>query len=306
MIYTVTLNPSIDYVVYLDKFCEGRTNRTVREDIFVGGKGINVSKVLAELNIRSTAYGFVAGFTGREIERMMENENIAADFIRLASGTSRINVKVNAGSETEINGQGPEISPNEIEQLLQKIEQIQDGDTLVLAGSVPSTLPHSIYEEILNRIDKKDVRIVVDAEKTLLLPSLQFKPFLIKPNRGELSEIFNAALKTEKEIETYARKLQTMGAKNVLISLGSDGAMLIDEYGRRHRSGVINEQAVGTVGSGDSMIAGFLAGYMQTGDYSYSLELGSICANATALSSGLATKEKIDEVSEKFHQQAFF
>lgn len=304
MIYTVTLNPSIDYVVYLDKFCEGRTNRTIREDIYVGGKGINVSKVLTELNIRSTAYGFVAGFTGDEIERELQSENITADFIHLKGGNSRINVKINAGAETEINGQGPKISPNEIEKLLQKIEQIQDGDVLVLAGSVPNTLPHSIYEEILKRIGKKDVMIAVDAEKDLLLPSLRFKPFLIKPNRRELCEIFNAEPQTEKEVETYARQLQAMGAKNVLISLGSDGAMLIDENGTRHRLGVIKEQAVGTIGSGDSMVAGFLAGYMQTHDYSHALKLGTVCANATALSIGLATKEKINEVREKFHQQA--
>ena len=301
MIYTVTLNPSIDYVVYLDKFCEGRTNRTVKEDCHVGGKGINVSKVLAELNIKSTAYGFIAGFTGHEIEKIMHSENITADFIRLASGNSRINVKINAGTETEINGQGPHINKYEIEKLFQKIDQIKDGDSLVLAGSVPSTLSHSFYEEILKRIEKKDVMIVVDAEKALLLPSLRYKPFLIKPNRQELSEIFNVELKTVNEIEKYAGQLQRMGAKNVLISLGSEGAILIDEYGIKHKSGVINEKVINTVGSGDSMIAGFIAGYIKTQDYSYAMNLGSVCGNATALSRDLATKEKINELMEKFN-----
>lgn len=300
MIYTVTLNPSIDYIVHLDRLDTGITNRTTSEEYYCGGKGINVSCVLAELDLDSTAFGFIAGFTGDAIEKGIRNDKIVTDFIRLENGNSRINIKIKADEETEINCQGPYINSNELERLLNKIDRITGGDTIVIAGNIPNTMPDDVYEKILKRIKDKDVRIIVDATKTLLLNSLKYKPFLIKPNRQELSEIFEAEIKSEDDIKKYAKKLQEMGAKNVLISLGQDGAMLIDEFGNRHKAGVINEKVINTVGSGDSMVAGFIAGYEKTGDYQYALKLGSVCGNATAFLSGLATKEKINELLTKF------
>ena len=303
MIYTVTLNPSIDYVVRLDKLTSGITNRTTSEEYYYGGKGINVSLVLAELDLDSTAYGFVAGFTGKAIENGIRNDHIITDFIKLKEGISRINIKIKAGEETEINCQGPHIDEQELERLLQKIDRIQPGDTLILAGSIPNTMPDDTYEIMMQRIGDKDVRIVVDATKQLLVNSLKYHPFLIKPNRQELSEIFNVEVKTEEDIEHYAKELQKLGARNVLISLGGEGAMLIDENGGKHKAGVLKEKVINTVGSGDSMVAGFVAGYVKTGDYGYALKLGSVCGNATALLSGLATKEKINELLEKFEKQ---
>ena len=301
MIYTVTLNPSIDYIVRLDKLVNGITNRTTSEEYYYGGKGINVSCVLAELDMDSTAYGFVAGFTGDAIEKGIRNDRIITDFIKLKHGISRINVKIKAGEETEINCQGPHIDERELERLLQKIDRISAGDILVLAGSIPNTMPDNTYEIMIERIKHKKVRIVVDATKQLLVNSLKYKPFLIKPNRQELSEIFNVEVKTEDDIEKYAKELQKMGALNVLISLGGEGAMLIDEFGNKHKAGVLKEKVINTVGSGDSMVAGFIAGYEQKKDYAYALKLGSVCGNATAFLSGLATRAKIDELLEKFN-----
>ena len=301
MIYTVTLNPSIDYVVRLDSLVTGITNRTTSEEYYFGGKGINVSCVLAELDLESTAFGFVAGFTGDAIEKGIRNDKIITDFIRLEKGISRINVKIKANDETEINCQGPHIEESELLRLLNKVDRIKDGDTLVIAGNVPNTMPDDVYERILERIKGKKVRIVVDATKKLLLNSLKYKPFLIKPNRQELSEIFETEISTEADIEKYAKELQKMGAQNVLISLGGDGAMLIDEFGEKHKQGVLKEKVVNTVGSGDSMVAGFIAGYEKDYSYPYALKLGSACGNATAFLSGLATKEKINELLKKFN-----
>lgn len=301
MIYTVTLNPSIDYVVRLESLVTGITNRTTSEEYYFGGKGINVSCVLAELDLESTAFGFVAGFTGDAIEKGIRNDKIITDFIRLEKGISRINVKIKADDETEINCQGPHIEESELERLLNKVDRINDGDTLVIAGNVPNTMPDDVYERILERIKGKNVRIVVDATKKLLLNSLKYKPFLIKPNRQELSEIFETEISTEADIEKYAKELQKMGAQNVLISLGGDGAMLIDEFGEKHKQGVQKEKVINTVGSGDSMVAGFIAGYEKEHSYPYALKLGSACGNATAFLSGLATKEKINELLEKFN-----
>ncbi len=300
MIYTVTLNPAIDYIMRMDELHMGITNRSNSEEYYCGGKGINVSLVLAELDIPSTALGFIAGFVGDAIDKWVANTYVTTDFIRLKSGISRINVKLKHGDETEINGQGPDIAEDELEALMMKVDHIQDGDTLILAGSIPNTLPDDTYERMLERIADKDVRIVVDATKQLLVNSLKYKPFLIKPNRQELSEIFDADVKTKEDIVTYAKKLQEMGARNVLISLGGDGAMLVDEDGQIHEAGVINEPVVNTVGSGDSMVAGFVAGYEMKNSYSYALTLGSVCGNATAFLPWLATKEKINELLEKF------
>lgn len=301
MIYTVTLNPSIDYVVRLESLVTGITNRTTSEEYYFGGKGINVSCVLAELDLESTAFGFVAGFTGEAIEKGIRNDKIITDFIKLEKGISRINIKIKSGEETEINCQGPHIEENELLRLLNKVDRINDGDTIVIAGNVPNTMPDDVYERILERIKNKKVRIVVDATKKLLLNSLKYKPFLIKPNRQELSEIFETEVSTEADIEKYAKELQKLGAQNVLISLGGDGAMLIDEFGEKHKQGVLKEKVINTVGSGDSMVAGFIAGYEKEHSYPYALKLGSACGNATAFLSGLATKEKINELLKKFN-----
>ena len=301
MIYTVTLNPSIDYIVRLDELKTGITNRTTSEEYYIGGKGINVSCVLAELGIKSTALGFVAGFTGEAIEKGLKNPKITADFITLKSGISRINIKIKAGEETEINCQGPHIDEEELLNLFDKIDNIQSGDTLIIAGNIPNTLPDDVYERIIEKLDGKDVRIVVDATKKLLVNSLKYKPFLIKPNRQELSEIFDTTVKTESDVVKYAQELQKMGAKNVLVSLGGDGAFLVDEFGKVHIEGVINgHKVLNTVVAGDAIVAGFVAGCIDKNDYAYALKLGSACGNATAFLNGLATKDKIDELLAQF------
>lgn len=300
MIYTVTLNPSIDYIVRLDELKTGITNRTTSEEYYIGGKGINVSCVLAELGIKSTALGFVAGFTGEAIEKGLKNPKITADFISLKSGISRINIKIKAGEETEINCQGPHIDDEELLNLFDKIDNIRSGDTLILAGNIPNTLPDDVYVRIIERLRGKNVQLVVDATKKLLVNSLKYKPFLIKPNRQELSEIFNTTVKTESDAVKYAQELQKMGARNVLVSLGGDGALLVDEYGKLHKEGVVKGKVLNTVGSGDSMVAGFVAGWIEKEDYAYALRLGSACGNATAFLNGLATREKIEELLAQF------
>lgn len=304
MIYTVTLNPSIDYVVHIDRLISGITNRTSGEEYYFGGKGINVSHVLAELELDNTALGFVAGFTGEAIEKGTKHPRIATDFIHLKEGVSRINVKIKSDEETEINGQGPHIDDEALAAFMEKTDGIRGGDTLILSGSIPKTMPDDVYERILERIKDRDVRIVVDATKKLLVNSLKYRPFLIKPNRQEISEIFGAEVKDEETTLFYAKKLQEMGAKNVLVSLGGDGAMLLDEFGSVHREGVIRGKVLNTVGSGDSMVAGFVAGCIKTNDYAYALRLGSACGNATAFLPGLATREKIEELMNEFNNKS--
>ncbi len=299
MIYTLTLNPSIDYIVRLKEFVSGITNRTTGEEYYIGGKGINVSCILSELGIQSTALGFTAGFTGEAIENGLREQGIRSDFIRLKNGISRINIKVKADKESEINCQGPHIEQDEFEKLLSMTDEIKDGDTIVLAGSIPKTVADDTYEKILERLKGKDIRIVVDATKKLLVNCLKYKPFLIKPNKQEISEIFSAKVESEEDIEIYARELMKMGARNVIVSLGGDGAVLFAEDGNTYHTGVVKEKVLNTVGSGDSMVAGFIAGYEQKGDYGYALRLGTACGNATAFSPGLATKQKIYEVLEK-------
>ena len=295
MIYTVTLNPSIDYIVRLDSLVPGITNRTTAEEYYYGGKGINVSCVLAELDLESTAFGFVAGFTGDAIEKGIRNDRIITDFIKLENGISRINIKIKAGVETEINCQGPHISEGELERLFSKIDRISDGDTIVIAGNIPNTMPDDVYERILERIKGKDVRIVVDATKKLLLNALKYKPFLIKPNNHELSEITGVRLTNDKEIAAAAHMMQDKGARNVLVSMAGDGALLLDEHGTVYRIGCPRGKVVNSVGAGDSMVAGFVAGYQQSGgDYEAALRLGTACGSATAFSLGLATKADID------------
>ena len=295
MVYTVTFNPAIDYVVHTGEMKLGATNRSEREEMYFGGKGINVSIVLRELGIDSKAFGFTAGFTGEAIEKGLADVGIDTDFVRLEKGNSRINVKIKASEETELNGQGPDIDDKAISALFEKLDKLSDGDTLVLAGSIPSSLPADIYERILERLSGRNIRAVVDATKDLLLNVLKYKPFLIKPNNHELGEMFGVTLNSDEEIETYARKLQEMGAVNVLISMAGDGAMLIDEYGKMHRCGVCKGVVKNSVGAGDSMVAGFIAGVIK-GDYEYALKLGTAAGGATAFSDGLATKEEITEL----------
>ena len=299
MIYTLTLNPSIDYVVHLDRFVSGITNRTTQEEYEIGGKGINVSCILAQLGISSTALGFTAGFTGEAIEKGLIEKGIRGDFIRLKEGISRINIKVRTDVESEINGQGPYIADEDLERLYGKIRKINAGDTLVLAGSVPASMPEDTYERILALLGSKQVRVVVDAADKLLLRCLVHQPFLIKPNRQEISEIFGIDVRTKEQTESCARELMKQGARNVIVSLGDEGAFLFAEDGKTYPSGTLKETVLNTVGSGDSMIAGFLAGYEQTKDFSYALRLGTACGNATAFSPGLADRRKIDEVMAK-------
>lgn len=295
MVYTVTFNPAIDYVVHTAEMRLGEVNRSSSEEMYFGGKGINVSIVLNELGTPSIALGFTAGFTGEAIENGIKAMGIKSDFVRLKNGNSRINVKIKASEETELNGQGPHIDDEALEALFVKLDKLSDGDTLVLAGSIPSSLPSDIYERIMQRLSDRKIRTVVDATNDLLLNVLKYKPFLIKPNNHELGEMFGVTLSEDEEIERYARKLKDMGAINVLISMAGDGAMLIDENGKCHRCGVCKGKVRNSVGAGDSMVAGFLTG-AQNGDYEYALKLGTAAGGATAFSDGLAVKTKIEEL----------
>ncbi len=299
MIYTVTFNPAIDYVIGLNQFNIGEVNRASKEQIFFGGKGINVSWILNTLNVDSIALGFVAGFTGEAIEKGVSAQGIKTDFVFLDNGFSRINVKMKSSKETEINGQGPQINEDDIQKLFTKLDNLKSGDTLVLAGSIPNTLPSDMYEKILKHLSNKGINFVVDATKDLLVNVLKYKPFLIKPNNHELAEIFNVELKSNDDIVTYAKKLQDMGARNVLISMAGDGCILIDEFGKVYTMGVPYGQVINSVGAGDSMVAGFIAGYSQTHDYEYALRLGTASGSATAFSEGLAEKSEIDRLLQQ-------
>ena len=294
MIYTVTFNPAIDYVMQSGEITLGKTNRSVAEEIHFGGKGINLSLVLSELGKDTSALGFVAGFTGDALEKAVEKMGIKTDFIHLKSGNTRINVKLKGEVETEINAAGPRIEADELNQLFEKMELLKSGDTLVLAGSVPASLPNDIYEQIAEKIQNKNIRLVVDATGELLLKVLKYKPFLIKPNKQELEEVAKIELKTEKDIILAANDLKNMGAENVLVSLGEDGALLVADDGKIYKQPAFKVCAVNTVGAGDSMLAGFLAGV--DNGFDYALKLGAAAGAATAALSGLATKEKIEEI----------
>lgn len=298
MVYTVTFNPAIDYVVHTDKMTVGSVNRAKSEKIYFGGKGINVSIVLKELGIPSKALGFVAGFTGAAIEQGIAEKGIETDFVHLDNGFSRINVKIKSGSETELNGQGPAIDNRALDELFQKLDNLSDGDTIVLAGSIPDSMPSDSYEKILEHLSGKKIRAVVDATKNLLMNVLKYKPFLIKPNNHELGEMFGVTLKTNEEIEEYARRLKDMGARNVLVSMAGDGALLLDENGETHICGVCKGTVKNSVGAGDSMVAGFIAG-SEKGDYEYALKLGTAAGGATAFSDGLAQREEIFKLLEQ-------
>lgn len=296
MIYTVTFNPALDYVVFLDNLKLGDVNRSTRESIFYGGKGINVSTILNTLGLETTALGFVAGFTGKTIEDGLAAQGIHTDFIHLPEGNSRINVKVKHGDETEINGQGPVITEEAINELFAKLDTLTKEDILVLAGSIPNTLPEDIYEKILARLEPKGIRIVVDATKDLLLNVLKYHPFLIKPNNHELGEMFGIVCKTDEDIVHYAKKLQEKGAVNVLISMAGDGAILITEDGQNIKMGTPKGKVVNSVGAGDSMVAGFITGYIRGGNYEEALKSGTAAGSATAFSEGLASLEMYEKM----------
>lgn len=303
MIYTVTFNPSLDYIVSVDNFTLGRVNRTRKEIIYPGGKGINVSMVLQNLGYQSCALGFMAGFTGREIARLLEVNGVESDFIHVDEGLSRINVKLRSNEESEINGQGPAIKKRDIAFLYEKLDRIQDGDILVLAGSIPEVMPDDIYMDIMRYLQTKDVRIVVDATKDLLVNVLPYHPFLIKPNNHELGEIFGVELKTTEEIVTYAKKLQEKGARNVLISMAGDGAILLTEDGQIFQSLPPKGKVLNSVGAGDSMVAGFLAGYLENQDYEYAFYMGVCTGSASAFSESLATRDEVAELMKQVKLQ---
>jgi 1-phosphofructokinase len=299
LIYTVTANPAVDYTIFIQDLKIGKVNKAQKEAILYGGKGINVSIVLKNLGISSTALGFTAGFTGQAIEDGVSALGIKTDFIRLRSGTNRINIKIRSAEETDINGHGPDIPDDAINELLAKTEKAGDGDILILSGSVPDNCPHDLYERIMEKIRKRDVKVIVDATKDLLLNTLKYEPFLIKPNEYELGDLFGKNIESDEEITLYARKLQEKGARNVLVSLGQKGAVLFTETGELFRQAAPIGTVVNTVGAGDSMVAGFIAGYLDRNDYIYALKMGVAAGSASAFSLGLAKKEMIDTALNK-------
>ena len=293
MIYTVTFNPSLDYIVGVENFRAGEINRTSSEKLLPGGKGLNVSMVLSNLGHNSVALGFLAGFTGREIESRMREFGCMTDFIHVQEGFSRINCKIMSDQETAVNGQGPKISRKDIEVLGRKLDKLQAGDILVISGSIPNTLPENMYEQILCRLDGRGIETVVDAEGSLLTNVLKYHPFLIKPNHHELGAIFGMPLKTHEEVIPWAKLLQDQGARNVLVSMGSHGAVLVTEDGQTYKEDAPRIKAVNTVGAGDSMVAGFIAGYVESGDFEKAFRLGQAAGSASAASVELATGEEV-------------
>ena len=295
MIYTVTFNPSLDYVVQVEHFQSDAVNRTSEEHVYPGGKGNNVAVIASNLGMKSRALGFKAGFTGAAMEQMLQEFGCDTDFIALEEGVTRINVKVKSEDEFEINGQGPRIPEEKIRQLYERLDALGSGDVLVLSGSIPNTLPDDMYERMMERLAGTDVRIGVDATKDLLMNVLKYHPFLIKPNNHELGEMFGVTLKSDEEIGEYARKLQKMGARNVLVSMAGDGAILVAEDGSVLKQLPPAGEVVNSVGAGDSMVAGFLAGYLKTGSYEEALKLGTAAGSATAFTSWLADADQIRE-----------
>ncbi len=296
MIYTVTFNPSLDYIVSMDGFALGKTNRTTKEQMLAGGKGINVSTVLNNLGIENVALGFIAGFTGQELERMAQLQGLTTDFIELSQGVTRINVKLKDHDGTEINGMGPVISTEAVEQLKTQLRSLKAGDMVVLAGSIPASMSSGIYRELMEELSPKRIQFVVDATKDLLLNVLEFHPFLIKPNNHELGEIFGVELGTRDSVIPYAKKLQEKGARNVLVSMAGEGAVLVSESGEVFMSPAPKGILVNAVGAGDSMVAGFLAGWEESHDYGHAFRMGLAAGSASAFSELLATKEEIEEV----------
>ncbi len=300
MVYTVTFNPALDYVVRMADFRSGGINRTEREEVQFGGKGINVSTVLSHLGVENIALGFLAGFTGQALEKGLRKSGVRTDFIWLPEGLTRINVKIKAGEETEINGQGPGIPAAALEELFRKLDQLQSGDILDLSGSIPASLPDDVYQRILQRLEGRGILSVVDATRELLCAVLPYRPFLIKPNNHELGEIFGQTPVTDQEITACARQLQERGARNVLVSMAGDGSLLLDEAGNCHRLGVPKGKVRNSVGAGDSMVAGFLAGWLRTGDYAAAHRMGAAAGSATAFSDGLAEEKDILALLDAF------
>jgi len=302
MIFTVTFNPSLDYVVGLSSFREGEVNRSEWEHIYPGGKGINVSMVLKNLDIRNIALGFVGGFTGKEIERRIKDFGCYTDFVKLKSGNSRINVKIKAGKESEINGQGPGIGKKELSQLFKKLEFIETGDMLVLAGSIPAALPEDTYENIMRLLENRGVKIVVDATGELLLRVVKYQPFLIKPNNHELGDMFGVTLTSRDDIITYGKRLQEMGVKNVLVSMAGEGALLVAEDESIHEMKPPEGVVKNSVGAGDSMVAGFIAGYLKNQDLREAFVMGVATGSASAFSETLATREEVLKLLNKIEE----
>lgn len=293
MIYTITFNPALDYISQVENFEIGKINRTKTEKILPGGKGLNVSTVLKNLGIESTALGFIAGFTGEELKRSIEEKGIKTDFIKVEKGITRINVKISSNEETALNGNGPEITEEDINKLLEKIEKITKEDMVILAGNIPRCINNDIYEIICKTLEKNNVTFVVDATKELLMNVLKYKPFLIKPNKEELEETFKEKVETKEEIIVHAKKLQQMGARNVLISLGGEGAILVTTEEKEYYSKAPKGKVLNTVGAGDSMVAGFIAGYEQSGDFEQAFKMGIATGSASSFSMNLATAEEV-------------
>lgn len=296
MVYTVTFNPSLDYIVTVDDFKLGLTNRTTSELMLPGGKGINVSIVLSNLGIDNSAIYYSAGFVGEEITRRVQESGINAEEIKLSEGCSRINLKLKSIDGTEINGMGPDISEEDIQKLYEKLDKIQEGDTLVLAGSIPSTMPETIYSDIMDRLQGRGIRIVVDATKDLLMNVLKYKPFLIKPNNHELGEIFGVTLKTRESVVPYAKKLLEMGAENVIVSMAGEGAVFVASDGQVYMREAPKGKLVNGVGAGDSMVAGFIAGYLKEGELLHAFKMGLSTGSASAFSEYLATEDEVLKV----------
>lgn len=300
MIYTVTLNPSLDYFVTVEDFRLGMTNRTSREQMMPGGKGLNVSMVLKNLGIENTALGFTAGFVGREIVRSLEAMGIYAELIGLKEGNSRINVKIQNIEGTEINGIGPDIPKSYLDQLMLRIANMVDGDYLVLAGSIPSSVPDTIYRDMMRLVEERRIRVVVDATGALLKQVLPYRPFLVKPNNHELGALFGVELHSKAEVIPYARKLQEEGARNVLVSMAGQGAVLAAEDGSVYEMEAPKGQLKNGVGAGDSMVAGFLAGWMETEQYEKAFRMGVCTGSASAFSENLATKAEVEALLKQF------
>lgn len=302
MIYTITLNPALDYIIKLKELVPNEINTSESEYILPGGKGINVSIILKRLEVESVALGFISSFTGKEIQKLVEKEKIQTDFINLEEGHSRINVKIlEDEKETAINSKGPLVDNKSIEKLYQKLSNLKENDILVLSGSTPKGIKEDIYEEICEKIKDKNVKIVVDSTKKLLLNTLKYRPFLIKPNHHELGEIFNVQILNQDQAIEYAKKLQQKGAQNVLVSMGEKGSILLDENGKSYKKAAIsNKNVINTVGAGDSMVAGFLAGYLNYKNHEDALKLGIASASATVNNVFLGTKDEINEYFNSF------
>lgn len=298
MIYTVTFNPSLDYIVTVDDFRPGYVNRTSTELMYPGGKGINVSMVLKNLGFDNVALGFEAGFTGKEIIRLVSEAGVSHDFIHVDKGISRINVKIRSDKESEINGQGPLIEDSHINELYNKLDKLKKGDILVLAGSIPGVMPDSMYMDIMKYLSGRDIKVIVDATKDLLVNVLEYGPFLIKPNNHELGEIFGVELNTRDEVVKYAQMLQDKGAVNVLVSMAGEGAVLVTEDGSVFKAPAPKGKVKNSVGAGDSMVAGFIAGYLTSGDYKEAFKMGVCTGSASAFSDKLATKEEVEALKD--------